>query len=426
VARGQECGRAIWPGLQEDTGSAQIDGVRIELVSTLRVNFPRYGLWLALSTLAAFAGAYLATGSLAEMLKFNLVHFYLSYQELGFIRRGLEGSLLSLFSTRDQQWITIISYGYIFLVALCIWYWVLQQENERKSWSGRNVLFVLSPALFLHYGYDLGRSDPLLVSLQVLSLLAIQHNRHIWAVIFSALGILIHEVYFFAMLPLVCVFAWCQLPSTSLFTAISVLKYLWGIPFLVYLSILFWSGTHLSPEAAAEVMNRHLSTDAYEQYYLYATSIGWNIWSSWAAFFSSVRLHSFQLFLLVSYTSLLYAFLEAGCSPKHGLRDRWLIVSAFVPVLLVLVATDKGRWFSMVASNLLLVYAYLHGRMSESAVTRSRYLFTMVLVFGCLSGPMTVSSFAFPACFDHLLMDEGKIKWRNHSEICTYFRSFIP
>ncbi|HEX3018063.1 MAG TPA: hypothetical protein VHP31_09470 [Caproicibacter sp.] len=135
--------------------------------------------------------------------------YLFSWQNLGFVRRALAGTLLELFHV-DFTVKKYVLYG-VFCIALmlalelCILY-------DRKHITYRNsmqkcfLLFLCSPfAVTLFFGYHfLARFDEVLIIFFLLSCIIIIKERGVFLIpVFSALAVLTHEMYVAMFIPFV-------------------------------------------------------------------------------------------------------------------------------------------------------------------------------------------------------------------------------
>lgn len=136
---------------------------------------------------------------------YNRIQFYVTYQDFGFVRRGLPGSLVALVSP-DPSHLTLyaVSAAVVVCLALLYWFFVISSLAERGSARSRTLMalvFLVSPATFWQAGFDLGRYDPVNVILLLVSLLFIERKRFLVAGGLMAVSLLVHEASFFMFFP---------------------------------------------------------------------------------------------------------------------------------------------------------------------------------------------------------------------------------
>ena len=154
--------------------------------------------------------------SLASYANWTPGYYYVNYWEFGFVKRGLLGSLISLTGLNrllEPALFTCIIHT-VGVVALSVLFWLLahrctrdlsQEDRRRKPWL--YAVFLTSPALFLHFGFDLGRVDLFGLNITLLALLVLLSkaswlSRSTVALLTTAVGLLSHEAFLFFWLPL--------------------------------------------------------------------------------------------------------------------------------------------------------------------------------------------------------------------------------
>lgn len=154
--------------------------------------------------------------SLASYAGYTPGYYYVNYWEFGFVKRGLLGSLISLTGLNRMVHPSVFTciIHTLGLLALSLLFWLLAHrctrhlsaaDQHRKPWL--YAVFLTSPALFLHFGFDLGRVDLFGLNITLLALLVLLSSaalalRVSIALLTTAVGLLSHEAYLFFWLPL--------------------------------------------------------------------------------------------------------------------------------------------------------------------------------------------------------------------------------
>jgi len=136
-------------------------------------------------------------------LKFLHIHYWhhdqylINYRELGFVKRGLIGSI---FNTNFENYI-FISKLYSFLIVILIAYLyskiILKFENQKNIFYFL-ILFGVSPFFFQNLGYEFARLDQVGILFSVLVCYLIIEKKNILLVeIIAPILILVHEQVFF-------------------------------------------------------------------------------------------------------------------------------------------------------------------------------------------------------------------------------------
>ncbi len=135
--------------------------------------------------------------------------YYFSWQNLGFVRRSLAGTVMELFGFSFTQR-SYILYGIVCIalmlgLELCILY-DKRHITERRSMEKCFFLFLCLPfavMAFFEQNY-FARLDQLLIIAFLLSCIAVIKERGMWLIpIFSAIAVLTHEVYLVLFVPFI-------------------------------------------------------------------------------------------------------------------------------------------------------------------------------------------------------------------------------
>lgn len=174
-------------------------------------------VWFALaSLLLSLPLAVPPFRSLASYANWTPGYYYINYWEFGFVKRGLLGTLISLTGLNRLVEPTVFTciVHILGLVALSLLFWLLAhhctrdlspEDRRRTPWL--YAVFLTSPALFLHFGFDLGRVDLFGLNITLLALLVLMNSaslitRAATALVTTTVGLLSHEAYLFFWLPL--------------------------------------------------------------------------------------------------------------------------------------------------------------------------------------------------------------------------------
>lgn len=127
---------------------------------------------------------------------YNQDQFLISYNELGFVKRGLIGFLFNI-NIDNYKLITkiIVLINYILIIIFYLLIINLIQSIELKKYL---ILLGLSPFLFQQLGFDFGRFDHFgILFLFIVFLLILKKRSILIFEILSPFMILVHEIHFF-------------------------------------------------------------------------------------------------------------------------------------------------------------------------------------------------------------------------------------
>ncbi|HPI98370.1 MAG TPA: hypothetical protein PLV56_06450, partial [Synergistales bacterium] len=167
-------------------------------------------IFLAISILISIIGMYIQNpecmnGS-SPVGNWKFAQFVLSFQQWGFFKRGAIGTLMQTFHIEAGTSSVFVVSGFILFAFIysCMTYVFSKKDLLSKNFHLLCLLILLSPAIFLQAGYDLGRYDYINYVIFFLSLYFARHDNIKICGLLSALAIVfIHESYMFFWLPII-------------------------------------------------------------------------------------------------------------------------------------------------------------------------------------------------------------------------------
>jgi len=298
--------------------------------------------------------------------------YFFNYQDLGFIKRGLVGTMLHPFpALTTRVGLALVGWALLLVFALQFWSFFLA-ATASVAGRGRGILALLcaaTPAFLLRLGNDFGRFDviDLMAALACFSLL--WRSRWFLASIPAALAILVHEDFLFFQLPLIVALA-ATLPGDgkrkpwlsllALPAAATAAVFLWGRsrlgldPLIGYFAhnpryLAAVPGGQVQVEEVA-VLARTLRDNFALNGRMFAQKLAWLHLPVILAWFWFAGRHAAHFYR------------------RNGLAKDLLFYAAFCPLLLGLVGFDYYRWVAMAAVNLLLVILLQCRRRAEAGV----------------------------------------------------------
>ena len=142
-------------------------------------------------------------------------YYYVNYFDLGFIKRGLVGTVLKITSLPLylSPSFLVLSCHLFFLILLVFIFWNFAKKSffdyKFKDKIFYYSMFLLSPVLFLRVGYDIGRMDLFLLIFTLLSIISIQNNyfpfflNSLFISLCISIQLLIHDVSILFYSPLI-------------------------------------------------------------------------------------------------------------------------------------------------------------------------------------------------------------------------------
>lgn len=375
----------------------------------------RLSCWSLLTALASVSGlivvkSLVVTGT-SSISKWLYTPWLFDYSH-GFVKRGLLGELLRLLSIeRSRPQIFLLSLIVLLVVAAVLFaVYTLPVRKAREKLDGRRrdglrlfALFaVTSPATLSHFALDVGRFDHVLLLLAALSVYGVHRWGRVSALIVvlisGGVGLLVHEIYAVAFLPLVIAYWFYRNPGNRAFRITGLLPFavlLLSVPVLVllgtpdqmtqrqYLSALRASFDGVAegsvavlyrglPENVAYTTHHLLSIDSLQHHLVFAVVMAPALYV-----------------LAVTVRTLVLA--EKGMPDRLGLI---LVVAASVsPLLLYPVGLDAFRWWALAITNLLASLAVLSHKERLRKVVgavfwRLRYVTLVAIILGLILGPL--------------------------------------
>lgn len=204
-------------------------------------------------------------GAPPDALVWNLTHYHVSYQEFGFLRRGLIGSAMApLFAVLPDG--GLAEYGVMLGLdlLLCLGLAVaasrlfLPLANAAPGQRLFAAAVLIAPAGMMQMGYDMARLDHVNFVLTALAVASVLRGRAWLAAILMTAAMLVHEAVLFFGVPVVIALALRRSLTDTATIALPVLA--------AAAALAIWGGTEadlataLPPEAnlAASVWSREL------------------------------------------------------------------------------------------------------------------------------------------------------------------------
>ena len=142
-------------------------------------------------------------------------YYYVNYFDLGFIKRGLIGSIFKIFHLSDifTPTVLVLTSHLFFSILFSITFWIFTKSCF-KNWKLKEkipfyTLFTLSPVLFFRLGYDIGRMDLICLVFSLFTIILTLNNSYsftkkcIFISISISVQLLIHEASLFFYTPLI-------------------------------------------------------------------------------------------------------------------------------------------------------------------------------------------------------------------------------
>lgn len=357
----------------------------------MRTWFHFFALAVLLTALGnvLFVTLYGSFAAFPQIGPWHTSHFMFSYQDLGFVKRGLIGTLLDIDNDAKSPAAVVLFSSATALAFAAL----VAAAALRAPCDTARAFILLSPAVFLQAGYDLGRFDTVNY---VVALLILLSGRR-WAVLLAPLTILVHEAAVVSLLPLI--------------VSVHVLRFgiRWELVlcctvFVIVLAATLLFGRYEGSVSLAEIYPNQDPT-AFE---VLTRGIRDNIAFTLKEFTLVDEMFWDKVFwMMLSMILLHYACILLHIGLAYG-RTRLLfaVAASLPPLCLIILGTDWARWVALCTVNALLFHLFTRdsapaGAASERRLLeRNRPMVLAVAIASAFIGPMGVTT---PPLLTHLV-----------------------
>jgi hypothetical protein len=288
--------------------------------------------------------------------------FYVSYSDLGFVRRALLGSFLSYTKLN-----TLIKNEYVFAhvfsavcaaTAYALTYLIMRRGAYTRAFV---IAVAFSPAFLLHFGYANGSLDLPVLVVALTAIVLIDNLVCLWILI--VVGILVHEVFVF-LIPLILVLRWDAggLAARDRWSRKNVLSLgsMAAVTILTYIILKLFGADHFDEKQFYQIMAQKMPTAAYQHglwsgYYELFSTLSDNLVDVRAYFAENMKSFLGKLSLLTVVYALYLSYLSVRKNSElDGFAKLLVVGAALFPLLIMLIGTDFLRWTSFSGAAALL------------------------------------------------------------------------
>ncbi len=341
--------------------------------------------------------------------EWNFTLWIFDYQS-EFIKRGLPGEILRWTGLNiTYDFVSAISLALVFVllgVMLFVFSAPLRQSPKDLGLWLFFLVALAHPATFQHFNFDSGRFDVICLLLSLLSILVIARTSKIVACfvvpLLLIISLLVHEASLFMYVPLVFAYWIYREPEPSLlpYKALT-LGLLIAVTYLISTHGLVLNQSfeeHMQAlksvygdlVVAGSVIVLHKGTLAENIEFTIENALNLRY---------AVN-HIIVMVVLTPLAILLWKVvkIDIPAKTKTNKLRLLLILSAFGPMLLIPIAIDHFRWWSLALTNLFLVLSILaledkdYSRNINNVFSKHSRLALFVLLSGIILGPIRVIS----------------------------------
>lgn len=322
-------------------------------------------------------------------------YYYINYLDLGFIKRGLIGTLFKLLHFSDffsPSVLVILSHLIVApIIGIVFWKYAKEAFNE---WKDKDkyvfyALFLLSPVMFIRLGYDTGRMDLwcLMITLITLFFIQIKDLNYLNAAIIVSLSIsiqlLIHEASLLFYIPITCSLFVFKFPNKVSFYFKNILP-IFFIPIICSFLLL----TFGRYDASQQELNLYLQNISNELSGSMPMELTWSLKENIQFAMSFLTLKRFLGgHLIITF----YYFLILFFTFNYVKLPFYFKFSSFLPLFLSFLACDSTRFVasSSICCFLLMLIAARENLLDSPK--KLRFLIYLGSVFFFVFGPWGVS-----------------------------------
>ena len=324
-------------------------------------------------------------------------YYYVNYFDLGFIKRGLVGTLIKLLNLPNyiSPSILTLSSHIFFLLCFGLIFWSFVNSSF-QNWKIQQkyffyTLFLLSPVLFIRLGYDIGRMDLICLVLSLITLIFIQFSSSTYlikAVIISlstSIQLLIHEASLLLFIPLlftIYIYKHSNLDNFKLKKLIPI----FFVPLLIGF-ILLKFGRY---EMGSDELSSYLLNISQEL----KTSMNMELtYTLKQNFYQGFNLLTFRSILGGSYLITTYYFFILFILFKFVRMPIFIKLSVFSPLLLSFIAMDHTRFAaaSVVCANLVFIFSAKESKLN--CPKNFKFVMYIFMIFIFFLGPWGIGSY---------------------------------
>tara|TARA_Y100000739_G_scaffold215608_1_gene210383 strand:- start:231 stop:1391 length:1161 start_codon:yes stop_codon:yes gene_type:complete len=324
-------------------------------------------------------------------------YYYVNYIDLGFIKRGLVGSIFKILHLSDNltpSFLVLTSHVF-FSILFSISFWIFTRECF-KDWKVNSkipfyTLFTLSPVLFLRLGYDIGRMDLICLVFSLFTIIITLKNSYsftskcIFISISISLQLLIHEASLFFYSPLIIGLLFYKYPNIRYKKLLKILP-IFSLPLITGFLLLVFGryepgreelGIYLTNiskelETSMNVELIHTLKDSFEHSIILLTPK--------SLLGGSYLITVYYLFILF----LVFKFLKLPL---------YLKLSIFSPLILSFIARDDTRFLaaSTICCNLLILISAKESKLDFPKFFGLLTYIFLITIF--LLGPWGIGSY---------------------------------
>jgi len=295
-------------------------------------------------------------------LWWNQDQFLINYNDFGFVKRGLIGTIFNIDDNNYKFYSKIIALTVVFFI-VAIFLLIFKNVNNIQT-KKFLLLLALSPFLFLQLGYDFGRFDQFGIAFILLTFLFILKKKSIFILeVFAPFTILIHEIHFFSVV-IFFIYIQVELKRKTL-----NIFYVFLSSIIILITLFFFGG--IDEQTYQNFINKYW----FIKVYFSNSHIDGYIffWSDVFKFNTTIFYRHLVSILIFIY--LLFFFIK-----KINSNKLTILVLFFSPCFII--GVDHARFLSLFIVNIYLIFflILINKKSIIKTPTFKNYYFAIVLL----------------------------------------------
>jgi hypothetical protein len=295
-------------------------------------------------------------------LWWNQDQYLINYNDFGFVKRGLIGTIFNIDYINYKPYSKIIALTVVFFIVIIFLLILNNVENiQIKKFL---LLLSFSPFLFLQLGYDFGRFDQFGIAFILLTFLFILKKKSIFILeVFAPFTILIHEIHFFSV---VIFFIYIQIELKRKTLNIC---YVFLNSIIILIALFFFGG-----------IDDETYQNFVDKYWFIKVYFSNGHIESYMSFWSDVFKFNTTIFYRHLVSILIFIYLLFFFIKKINSNKLTILILFFLPCFII--GIDHARFLSLFIINIYLIFFLI--LINKKDVLKippfKNYYFTIVLL----------------------------------------------
>ncbi len=336
----------------------------------------------------------------------NISQYFFTYSD-EFVKRGFIGTIFD-YAGLDVNYLSIFTFSIISANLFFVLFYLFAKKSfqtvPNKYFLFFMSLFVISPAVSMHIGYDIGRYDSINMTLMVLIImLIIQPFRYlntILVIFLICIGLLIHEAFVFINIPLLMAITYNEIKKDN-HKIIYFYAEIFTIAVAFLILFLYGKADFLTLDKVKDLSTLLApSFDHSSPLKVWTASLDDNVRRTFLSYYHIDTWLSIAFVLPLLF--LYYYFSEKILHfSKMKYSQKLVFLSPLGLFPLFFIGIDFIRWVALVISLVFVMFAYLYRYREEYIsintfqISKNEKIIAILIIAYTLLGPLGVTN-SFP------------------------------